>query len=113
MHGRAGPLRVVAALLLTTIAGDVAADARCDEPSSIREAALVLAASRGDAEAATDEPCASVCVPDCFCCSRSLVALSAVEPPRPGLLVIVEGAPAARNRDGILPVIDHPPLQGA
>jgi len=100
-------LRLAASLLLAMIVADVAADASCDLPDAqVRAEATLCPANTS----ANTEPCASFCVPDCFCCSRSVGAAAVIAPPRPVLLKPVD-APAMENRpEGVRPVIDHPPV---
>jgi len=95
--------------LLALIAADVVTDADCDPlrlatPSA--EAEITAAPAAGDP---TADPCADVCLPDCFCCARSVVALSAVVPPAPVAL-----APLARSgwddqADGVRRPVERPP----
>lgn len=66
-------LRAAACLLLVAIAADLCADSRCDVPSS-RLSAPTAVRDQGQPQGESDEPCASFCVPDCFCCSISETA---------------------------------------
>jgi hypothetical protein len=102
-------LQPVALALLALIAADVVADADCDPlrlgtPSA--ETEIAGAVPTGDP---TADPCSDVCLPDCFCCARSVVALSAVVPPAP-----VPLAPLARSGwddrlDGVHRPVERPP----
>jgi hypothetical protein len=98
-------LRLAACLLLAAIGGDLLADA-CDLPF-IPAAVVAVSATGTDSE-----PCASVCVPDCFCCSQSTCAGPSVEAPAPGALLTLL-APTAGEPwpDGVRPVVDRPPLR--
>jgi hypothetical protein len=101
--------RVAACLLLTAIALDLAADTRCDVARPLGSAPAVRAHQPG--QPGDGEPCAPVCVPDCFCCSRSLVAGSGIEPPAPVLLSTLDLPAMERWSGGFRPVVDHPPLR--
>jgi len=105
-------LRVAACLLLSAIAADLVADTRCDKGSS---SSTSTAAFRGPVQGQpqTDEACVLFCVPDCFCCSRSLAAGSAVLPPEPQQLTPVHATAAEHWSEGVRPVVDHPPLAHA
>lgn len=99
-------LRVIACLLLATIVADVTGDLKCD-PVSVGSASTL--AVRGPAQAGSDDSCAPSCVPDCFCCSRSLVAGTAIPVPGPAALTPF-GAPAVSHwPEGVRPVVDRPP----
>ena len=58
-------------LLLAVIVSDVVGDAGCDITNTAVAADASLSAG-GAAD--SDEPCASFCVPDCFCCSQRIGA---------------------------------------
>lgn len=104
---RSGPaaLRALTALLLLAVVlGDLAFDADCDPLPPAAGELAVAAADDGDADA-----CATGCIPDCFCCSRSLAAGPRVEPPAPDgvasvAVVVVPGLPPGY---GLL--AEHPP----
>jgi hypothetical protein len=99
--------RVASLVLLAAVGVDLAGDTRCDVPQFGLEGSAAFSAA---IPPGTEEPCASFCVPDCFCCSRSLVARPAVVPPEPGPLTAV-GLPRPPNRpDGVRPVAVRPPL---
>ena len=100
-------LRAIACLLLAIIAADVGAGTVCD---SLGFGPASAATVRGPDSSGANEPCADVCVPDCFCCSRSLPAGPLVLPPEPQRFTSVD-APAAEDwPEGVRPVLDHPPL---
>ncbi len=99
--------RALACLLLAVIAADVAADATCDELTlgPVPTALVREAGPDGQGEA-----CRDLCVPDCFCCSRSLAAGPAVLPPEPQPLASLAAVAALRRPAGVRPVLDPPPL---
>jgi hypothetical protein len=100
-------LRLVAMLLLAVIVTDVVGDAGCDIPSTAVRADLSMTTG---VAAGSNEPCASFCVPDCFCCSRSVGAAAIIAPPRPAPLAVLDAPAAERWPHGVRPVVDHPPL---
>jgi hypothetical protein len=100
-------LRLVATLLLAVILSDVVGDADCDIPNTAVAADVSMSAGGG---AGSGEPCASFCVPDCFCCSRSVGAAAVIAPPRPIPLTVLDTPDRERWPQGVRPVIDHPPL---
>jgi hypothetical protein len=74
-------LRSVAAAFLVAVAvGDLATDADCDPLPSASGGVVVTAATDCDSDA---DACAAGCIPDCFCCARSLAAGPRVAPPAP------------------------------
>lgn len=107
-RARRGPwlLRASALALLAVILCDVAGDASCDLPSGPPVAADTAMSA---ADAGSTEPCASFCVPDCFCCSRSVGAVATIAPPRPAPLAAVDAPARERWPQGVRPVVDHPP----
>jgi len=102
-------LRAAACLLLAAIAQDLLADAGCDAASPIGSAAAVRAPE--DQPTGGREPCAPLCVEDCFCCSRSVAAGPVIVPPAPVLLSTLDASPRERWSLGVRPVVDHPPLR--
>lgn len=101
-------MRAAAALcLLLSIVADVAADARCDLPSA---PAGALSAAGAMTPSNDEDLCAAACIPDCYCCSRTLAANRPVLPAGAGPLAraTVAGVPAAAT--GVRPVPYHPPL---
>lgn len=104
-------LRLAACVLLAVIAVDVVADTTCDSPGlSARSATTAM---RGPNPSGANDPCSDVCVPDCFCCSRSTAARPAVPPPDLARLTPVDAPAAERCPDGVRSVLDHPPLARA
>ncbi len=96
----------VAALILVGLIGfDVALDAACD-PLPLRGGPLALTAAR----TAGSEFCASLCVPDCFCCSRAPGAVTFALTPAPGAVVPVPSPLSEPAPTGVRPVPYHPPL---
>ena len=111
-HGQRMALRAAVCLLLAVIGLDVAADAACDSISLGAPSASTTEV-RGVAPSGPNERCADFCVPDCFCCSRSVAAGPAVLPPEPQPLTRVDAPATAGRSDGVRPVVDHPPLARA
>ena len=95
-----------AALVLFTIAADVVADARCHPAVKASSVTSVSGASSTDDQ----DPCATGCVPDCFCCST--LSPSHMAPPIQisGPAVTVEALAAPRFEPGVLPLPYRPPL---
>ncbi len=106
-RGFSATLRAAACLLLVVIAADVVSDTTCDSTSLGSASATTL---RGPTPRGANEPCADFCVPDCFCCSRSIAAGPAVLPPEPERLTLLAPPAAERWSEGVRPVVDHPPL---
>lgn len=102
-------LRVAACLLLTAIAQDLLADTRCDVASPLGSATAVRA--QGHQQGEDNEPCAPLCVPDCFCCSRSVAAGPVIVLSAPVLLRTLDAPAKERWSEGVRPVVDHPPLR--
>ena len=105
-------MRLVAVLCAALGFADLALDAGCDPLSAPGATDGVVTAPDGSADAG-DERCATACVPDCFCCSRTLVRGSAIMPATLGLVTATpEAAPTAAPA-GVRPVPYHPPLSRA
>lgn len=100
-------LRVAVCLFLASIATDLLADTQCDRGSSRLAAAESLGAAQDGPD--TSEPCGDVCVPDCFCCSRSVAAGPAVFPAAPISLEVIDDRVAERFPHGVRPVPYQPP----
>jgi hypothetical protein len=100
-------VRAAACLLLAVITADVVGDTNCDSPDVTLASATQL---QGPAATGANEPCGDVCIPDCFCCSRSVVASSVVIPPEPESLASVDAPLAEQWPAGVRPVVDRPPL---
>jgi hypothetical protein len=100
-------LRSIALSLLAVIAADVVGDADCD-PLRLDVGSVTLAVAPAGATSTAD-PCADFCVPDCFCCARSVGAATAAVPPVPALLSPLAPADAADRTQGVRPLLDHPP----
>ena len=98
--------RFVALLLLCLISADAALDAACDPIVGPRDAAQTVSA----AGSTGDEPCATSCLPDCFCCSRSLTAAAVVLPGSTGPIALRAEKAAPQVPQGVRPVPYHPPL---
>lgn len=95
-------------MLLTLIGADLVAAARCEGEGGAASAESTLAAA--DGERNSGEPCLSFCVPDCYCCSRSVGAVAGVAPPRPALAANSTPPVSQRWTLGVRPVADPPPL---
>ena len=61
-------LRIAVLVLLAVIIKDVAADAACRQAGLLPAAGAVRSSGAGGSPI---DPCASGCVPDCFCCCWS------------------------------------------
>ncbi len=109
-RGLSVALRAAACLLLAVIASDLVTDTACD---SFGFGAASATTVRGAVPGGANEPCADVCVPDCFCCSRSVVAGPVVLAQEPERLTSVVAPVAKRCTEGFRPVVDHPPLARA
>ena len=103
---RSGP-RLVAAMLVALVLGDLS-DAACDPigwPGPASDAALSGLEAGGP-----DDACATSCVQDCFCCSRSEAPDSAAAVPK--LTPVAEAS--ALDAVSIVPVVravpQRPPL---
>lgn len=99
---------MVACVLLALIGADLVGDANCDLPLTLN----VEAGTRLQSAVApdgTNEACFDFCVPDCFCCSRSVAAGPAIVPPAPVPLSLVEDSARETGPEGVRPVVDHPP----
>lgn len=96
--------RLLAVTLLLCIAQDLAADTLCDLRIEMRSGTELVAAG------SPNDSCATVCVPDCFCCCIG------AESDRPGVMKdlgrIANPAEEAPQPplDGVLVYIFHPPL---
>lgn len=103
---RSGP-RLVALLLAAVVCADISLGAGCDpiDLPSRTSAAAALSPLGGSADA-----CASFCVPDCFCCSRSETAGPALTlPPLTALAQAPSPSPASMPAV-VRPVAEPPPL---
>jgi len=102
-------LRLAACVLLSAITADFAADTWCHKGwSSSISATAVRAAGAGQRQAG--EPGTPLCVPDCFCCSRSETASPALTlPPLPALAQAPSPDPASVPAV-VRPVAEPPPL---
>ena len=103
-------LRAAACLLLAVIAADVVADSACDSLSIGSGSTTTML---GPSTSGANEPCSDFCVPDCFCCSRSVTAGPAVPPPSLARLTPIDAPAAERWPEGVRPVVDRPPLSRA
>jgi hypothetical protein len=108
-HGYGVVLRAVACLLLAIIVADLAADTSCDMPAPAT-ASSSATALRGVALGGPNERCADFCMPDCFCCSRSVAADTAVVPPEPQRLTPVPAPATGDLSEGVRAVPEPPPL---
>lgn len=93
-------------LLLAAIAIDVMGDADCDPlPENVRSEAV----ARGPGGDGADDPCSDVCLPDCFCCCRSVAAGTAMVPPAPVPLSPLAAVDPDEWSEGVHGVVDRPP----
>ena len=104
---RSGPvaLRAISAIFLLAVSlGDLAIDLDCD-PLPLNAGALVVTgAPDGDADA-----CTGGCLPDCFCCSRSLGAEPRISPPARNGVTALVGVAAPGLPSGFSLLSEHPP----
>jgi hypothetical protein len=102
---RSGPR--LAALLLAVVCADVTLGAACDPVGfpGPAPASAVLSADTGFADA-----CASFCVPDCFCCSRSETAGPALILPGLDALARAPSPDPVPVPAVVRPVPEPPPL---
>jgi hypothetical protein len=93
-------------LLLAAICGDLT-NVHCDGPLRIGGPQTPLIAA---SDAHDSDPCTTTCVPDCFCCSRTLqTAIVQLRPDAEPLAPL--GADGfLRPASGILALPYHPPL---
>jgi hypothetical protein len=106
---RRAAIRLAACLLLVAIGADLAADARCDAASPLAGSSSVRTGEQPPGS--SGDACAPVCVPDCFCCSRSLAAAPLIVPPAPVALSSLDVPAKERWPEGVRRVLDHPPLR--
>jgi hypothetical protein len=100
--------KLVASLLAAAVCADVALGASCD---GIRLPGLASAATAiADDSPAPEDPCASFCVPDCYCCCRSEAPGAAVTLPVLAALAVTPFEGPARVAAVVLPVPEPPPL---
>lgn len=95
--------RLVALALLAVIALDIP-DADCDGPGIPGDQPVLSTSPGHDAD-----PCSARCVPDCFCCSSTHLAVPVFAR---GPLELLPGVPvivSSRLAQGIPPVQDHVP----
>ncbi len=95
------------ALFVCAILADLSFDRDCDQPSAFtnREATLTASSAPGSLD-----PCARVCVPDCFCCSQSVTRGPAILAPDAGPAVLMIPVRPAAGPVGVSPVPYRPPL---
>lgn len=93
-------------LLLAAICADLT-NVHCDGP-------LQIGAMQGSSLAAVashdSDPCASTCVPDCFCCSRTEQTAMVQLRPEAAPLAPLGPDGSARAASGVRPLPYHPPL---
>ena len=97
---------VAAGLLLGAIYVDLVGP-HCDLVRATGSHAVVTSASSRGTGA---DPCASGCVPDCYCCSQSEGAVLTRVEHGPRIVVMAPAAPATRASDGFRTLPYHPPL---
>ena len=97
-------MKSAATLLLVVIAADLA-DASC-EPSELSTGSLITSSS----QAGTADPCGTVCVPDCFCCSNLGPALLVFSFLTTESITEAPAPPVYYLATGISPTLDHVPL---
>ena len=97
--------RLVALALLLCIAQDLVADALCDTRPRMGGENVVISTNGPQ-----DDSCASVCVPDCFCCCVGTESDPSVVVEDRGRVVTTTERPPAPQLDGASVSIFHPPL---
>jgi hypothetical protein len=97
-------MKLLALVLLCVISADAVFDADCDPIFAPGGSARLARGAEGR------EGCARFCIPDCFCCSRTLVAGPAVLPRGPELLTLITPFAAIPAPDPIRSVPYRPPL---
>lgn len=104
-------LRLLVALFVCLIVADGAMEGHCDSP---RTSSATASAIAGDAGAGrSPDACATMCVPDCYCCARGVepsivMALPEAEPAGPVPDAVRPAAP-----EGVRPLPYRPPLPPA
>lgn len=101
-----GWARISAMLLLAAICADVA-NVHCDE-ASLPAGDANLAVSAPEADSA--DSCATVCVPDCFCCTRTEQARVVEWLPQREFVALQPVDACLRPAAGTIPLPYHPPL---
>lgn len=98
--------RISAMLLLAAICADLS-NVHCDGSLQLGgTSVLVLAAADSD----NADPCAAICVPDCFCCSRTEQVAFVQLRPDAEPLAPLGAAGILRPASGVRPLPYHPPL---
>jgi len=98
-------LRALTAIFLLAVAvGDLAIDADCDPLAPIPGASVLTVAADSDTDA-----CAGGCIPDCFCCARTLGAQARVLPPAPEGVAPTVAVASSGLPPGFSPLDEHPP----
>lgn len=97
-------MRTATILLLVMIVADLA-DASC-YPSEFSTGNLITSSS----QAGTADPCGTVCVPDCFCCSNLGPALLVFSFLTTETVTEAPVPPVYYLAAGISPTLDHVPL---
>jgi hypothetical protein len=96
--------KIAAMVLLALLCADLS-NASCDP--------IRIPQDPGDHISSAQElpdPCADVCISDCFCCAPSLPAASTFELPRAGVAPGRPGEMAESPAPGVHPLVDHIPI---
>jgi hypothetical protein len=104
--------KLLALLFLSVSCGDLALDAGCD-PLPIQAGPVSAVVEAPTAPESGEDRCATVCVPDCFCCSRTLVRGQVVPPAAARRVTAAPEAAPLPVPGGVRPVPYHPPLAQA
>ena len=99
---------LAAVLLMGAICVDIVSG-RCDLPSAGGHVQAGLNLASG-ARGHDGDRCTSGCIPDCYGCSRSEIALAVQIDREPQVVVATVMAPLARPADGVVTLPYHPPL---
>ena len=97
--------RLVALALLLCIGQDLAADALCDTRVRMGGETVVVGTNGPQ-----DDSCASVCVPDCFCCCIGAESDGPEVMEDFGRIASTTEPPPAPPLDGVSVSVFHPPL---
>ncbi len=100
---------VAAVLVLSSIAADVVADARC-HPAVRTSAAAAASVADSTGSTQRQDPCTNGCVPDCFCCSTLSPSPLPPQVEAAGLAVPIELTVAPQCQAGVHRLPYRPPL---
>ncbi len=102
---RQSVLRLVAVVLVCVLVGDIVSGAHCDDTTSSSTTASLSQTPESPADA-----CASVCVPDCYCCARGIEVPLVLVLPFVGIAALMPVPTVPSPPDGVSRLPYHPPL---